>query len=121
MDELGELVDLVIDHPELILWPITTVTATVYLLISQYLAHKHVFWSDYCPPVCVVVLVFNTLWFIDPRLEFWLSLPRAVVEAPIKWLWSLFSSKNWRKWWVWRKKELLLPEPATHRRKKRIW
>ena len=46
------LLALLTTHP-IALWPITTVTATVYLMISQYLAHKHVFWSDYCPPVCV--------------------------------------------------------------------
>ena len=48
MDELGEMVDLVIEHPELILWPITTVTATVYLMISQYLAHKPPFFFRGC-------------------------------------------------------------------------
>ena len=34
------LLALLTTHP-IALWPITTVTATVYLMISQYLAHKH--------------------------------------------------------------------------------
>lgn len=94
---------------EMLLMPLSFVCACIYLYMSHGIFgdSNHSFWRTYCPTMCYLVLVFDMLWLVDPRIDTWLSLP----VRSFGWIKSQIPlQERATKWWRWRKKtSMVLP------------